>query len=459
MGAVTETGELYSAPVAFIYIFNLIIGVGALTMPKAFAAAGWIVSTIVICILAFMSFVTSTFMVEAMAAANAVLRIKEKNWGAINGEKSTTTSQDEEIFRENEPLINFTRVGQKPNLYDITTRVEMGQMARMFYGKSNMQDSTGSHPAAPSNATNHSQWKNVSSDSSEDHCWGNISKENVYRIYLLMFTVTLGPFAFFNVQKTKYLQMLTTVMRWLAFSMVIVLAVLRIFNGKGNKHVSAANFSGVPNLFGVCIYAFMCQHSLPSFITPMRDKSRVTCIFSLDFGIILLFYAVMSFSGMFAFNDLNDLYTLNFQNYTPFIHYFLALFPVFTLSTNFPIISITLRDNLKNLFYREGRQYSWTVDRLIFPIVTIIPPIGIAFATQNLEMLVGITGSYAGAGVQYVIPTTLVYCARKEIRSLITTYNNKHRSIFRQRSWLFFVLVWTVICVCFVSANHIITKK
>lgn len=40
--------------VAFIYIFNLIIGVGALTMPKAFAAAGWIVSTAIICILAFM---------------------------------------------------------------------------------------------------------------------------------------------------------------------------------------------------------------------------------------------------------------------------------------------------------------------------------------------------------------------------------------------------------------------
>lgn len=241
--------------------------------------------------------------------------------------------------------------------------------------------------------------------------------------------------------------------------MVIVLAIIRIWNGKGNKHVSKADFNGVPNLFGVCIYAFMCQHSLPSFITPMKDKSRVTCIFFVDFAIILLVYALMSFTGMFAFNDLNDLYTLNFQDYTPFIHYFLALFPVFTLSTNFPIISITLRDNLKNLFHREGRPHSWVVERLIFPIITIIPPIGVAFATQNLEILVGITGSYAGAGVQYIIPTTLVYCARKEIRSLISTYNNKHRSVFRQRSWLFFVLLWTFVCVAFVTANHIITRK
>ena len=28
-------------------------------------------------------------------------------------------------------------------------------------------------------------------------------------------TLILGPFAFFNVQKTKYLQMLTSVMRWI----------------------------------------------------------------------------------------------------------------------------------------------------------------------------------------------------------------------------------------------------
>ena len=36
------------------------------------------------------------------------------------------------------------------------------------------------------------------------------------------------------------------------------------------------------------------------------------------------------------------------------IHYFLSLFPVFTLSTNFPIIAITLRNNLKGLFLTEG---------------------------------------------------------------------------------------------------------
>ena len=43
--------------VGLIYIFNLIVGTGALTMPKAFAEAGWLVSVIGVGALAFMRFV------------------------------------------------------------------------------------------------------------------------------------------------------------------------------------------------------------------------------------------------------------------------------------------------------------------------------------------------------------------------------------------------------------------
>ena len=43
--------------VAFIYVFNLIIGVGALTMPKAFANAGWLIASVLIGILCLMRLV------------------------------------------------------------------------------------------------------------------------------------------------------------------------------------------------------------------------------------------------------------------------------------------------------------------------------------------------------------------------------------------------------------------
>ena len=45
--------------------------------------------------------------------------------------------------------------------------------------------------------------------------------------------------------------------------------------------------------------------------------------------------------------------------------------------------------------------------------MALLPPMALAFVTNSLEFLVGITGSYAGAGIQYVVPALLVYNGRK----------------------------------------------
>lgn len=56
--------------------------------------------------------------------------------------------------------------------------------------------------------------------------------------------LSLGPFVFFNVQKTKYLQLLTSIMRWLAFTIMIVYALksLFVYGPRGNPPV--ANLAG-----------------------------------------------------------------------------------------------------------------------------------------------------------------------------------------------------------------------
>ena len=39
---------------------------------------------------------------------------------------------------------------------------------------------------------------------------------------------------------------------------------------------SVFDISGMATLFGVSIYSFMCQHSLPSLVTPIRNKSLLS---------------------------------------------------------------------------------------------------------------------------------------------------------------------------------------
>ena len=126
-------------------------------------------------------------------------------------------------------------------------------------------------------------------------------------------------------------------------------------------------------------------------VTPIRKKKHLFGLVFMDYFCILVFYFLLAFTAIFAFDELNDLYTLNFQPnpgepiYKLVVHYFLSLFPVFTLSTSFPIIAITLRNNLKALFLTEGRMYSWCTRQCVFPLLALIPPVAGNYSLNNVH--------------------------------------------------------------------------
>jgi amino acid permease len=478
----TDSGAQYSEIVGFVYVFNLIVGTGALTMPAAFKEAGWLVGLVAIIVLAFMSYMTLTFMTEAMAITNAKLRLKQVlSQSTVKEESTEAVVNTDERRPLLEPKVAYTDI--KPS-FEITQRVEMGTMAVMFFNRVGMVffhlciiiylygDLAIYAAAVPKSLRDVACTFQFSNDSSlnltlsdDDPCWpsASINRMNAYRIFVAAFILLLGPFTFFNVQKTKYLQILTSLARWTAFLMMIILTSIRLGQGKGQGNPVVGNIAGVPNLFGVCVYSFMCHHSLPSLITPIKNKSRLLPILGGNYSLILVFYLVLSFTAVFSIKDIEDLYTLNFRPHdkepvtdiVP-IQYFLALFPVFTLSTSFPIISITLRNNLTAMFTPRNGHLPWYIPKIVCPLLVLIPPVAVAIGTNKIEFLVGITGSYAGTGIQYVIPAVLVMLARKDILAAGGGYI--HRSPFSHKGWVILTLVWSCICVIFVTVNYIISK-
>lgn len=289
-----------------------------------------------------------------------------------------------------------------------------------------------------------------------------------YRASLIGFLMVLGPFAFFNVQKTKYIQMCSIVFRWLAFTVMISIAVRRLLVDGVAGHPPIANLQGIPALFGTCVYSFMCHHSLPSLVVPIRDKNGLFSMLSADYALIGSFYLLLALTGSFAFSTLDDLYTLNFIPTVKqsgiliiFIEYFLALFPVFTLSASFPIIAITLRNNLQALFLDTTSlpDYNFVLRRLTFPLLAILPPIAVTYFTDSLTSLVSFTGSYAGTGIQYIIPVVLVWQARKICsQTLGQGIINEYRSPFQSVAWLIVILVWACTCIILVTLNFFLVS-
>lgn len=218
-------------------------------------------------------------------------------------------------------------------------------------------------------------------------------------------------------------------------------------------------------MFGVCVYSFMCHHSLPALVAPISNKGTLNRSLAFDYLLIAFFYLILALTGTFAFAHLDDLYTLDFGPRVPgnisnlfvkIIEYFLTLFPVFTLSTNYPIIAITLRNNLQTLLFKQDTRYNFIIRNILVPIFVILPPYFVAKYTKDLSILVGITGSYAGAGIQYIIPTLLVYYARRQTSETIGLgVMNNFASPFKSIYWLLFVFVWSIACMILVSVNLI----
>lgn len=110
----------------------------------------------------------------------------------------------------------------------------------------------------------------------------------------------------------------------------------------------------------------------------------------------------------------------------------------------------------------NARKRFW-VERIFFPSLAVIPPVLLALATEDLQILVGIVGSYAGACIQYVIPALLIYYARKQETTRVEELPLEElktkmalSSPFRHRYWIHFVFLWAAVSMILVTIDHII---
>ncbi|KAG8285793.1 hypothetical protein J6590_073510 [Homalodisca vitripennis] len=106
-------------------------------------------------------------------------------------------------------------------------------------------------------------------------------------------------------------------------------------------------------------------------------------------------------AAVFAFPHINPLFSLNFvpapgdSAELRVADYFLILFPVFTLTASFPVISVTLRNNLQSTV-SSGRTR--LLRFVILPLMAVIPPVFLAISMPNLEFLLD-EGNFSHSGM------------------------------------------------------------
>ena len=97
--------------------------------------------------------------------------------------------------------------------------------------------------------------------------------------FVVAFAVLILPLCFFSFENTKLLQYFSMVVRNLAFIVMIILALHHIATGSPSSLPSRSNIkffdlSQLTAVFGASIYSYMCHHSIPGIIAPIRNKNR-----------------------------------------------------------------------------------------------------------------------------------------------------------------------------------------
>jgi amino acid permease len=57
----------------------MLLGIGSLTIPYSFSRAGVVLGSLILLLNGFLSYVTATFMIESLAGANAIRKVRNSN--------------------------------------------------------------------------------------------------------------------------------------------------------------------------------------------------------------------------------------------------------------------------------------------------------------------------------------------------------------------------------------------
>ncbi|KAL3694962.1 hypothetical protein R1sor_008613 [Riccia sorocarpa] len=470
--ASSDSSSQFGPVTAFIYLFNFVVGTGVLALPSVLISGGWLLGGIFITIVAFLSYMSLTFVVESMAATNALIFLEREPKKAQFGNTSVNAIQISQVNDVKQPLLDSSTSVADCDIFAINERTELSEMASRYYNRTGLVlffsllivYMYGDGVIAST----------VIVRSLVTFIFGEDEPAWAFGLLLSIFFIFILPFCFFDFQKTKGLQMVTMVIRNASLVTIIFLAFrAALQKDQLVKQVRLTNFGALPNLFGGAVYSFMCHQSLPGIITPIANKKNIMKLTGAVFGFIYIIYMILFIGCLLAFGaDVRDPVTFNFppQVYG-FIGDALFLFPVFTLSSSFPMILITLRNNLDILFQLTyGGSKSSQAEKgdlakqrqIILTLISVVPPVVCAFLAQHfglsVDSLVGTSGAFAGCIVMFFIPASFVYLSRKVVKETIEnskapmkyySTENAYSSPFKGTKWVVALMGWTVVAMVF----------
>lgn len=540
----------YTLYALYFLSINYILGVGVVGVPYAFSKSGWLLGSALVIVITLISYMTVMWVAEAGERAEIIkeqqqLRatiVKHNNTGPTRTNNiltvtpTTTTTNNVQQFSTNEhtPLLIYHSNNNSSLLLDIgcTENFEVTDLVKLFLGPIHYNLYQISLLALMFIGL--LAYTQVFCVTVRALLFASEKDDTAVGLFLplLVFSAIVIPLSCIELEEQIYMQAILSLMRFVVIFAMILGSAVGLFlshknissNGdlaNNSKHFPApiVNFSGFGVAFSTALFSQLFQHSVPGLIRPLlkrpqSTRKRIRVVFGASLLTTCSLYLLLGITtSSYFLQDTNPSVNLNFVGYAnglnptkPWVkricialnNYIVVLFPALDTLSVFPLVAITLGNNLfaassprivnilsnRLLFFTPSNYKQHTtinstyydsvenpinsttrmrvkVATIFFRLCAAVPPlIGSLFAT-DLSFSLQLAG-VAGVYVAFVAPSLLQSNSTKLVEALFGTTSTTIYSGWYSRSSLpAFVLcfaAFSFVIVCIQIREYLIQK-
>lgn len=271
-----------------------------------------------------------------------------------------------------------------------------------------------------------------------------------YYVCVAIFSAVVIVLSLMDISDQARIQQVMTGYRFTAFTTMIITVLIASFypNQFDPAHssntpphfvtnISPINWNGFGMIFSVAGVALNVHYNIPDIVQPMQTKAKknILRVCMIGMGTTILFYILIGWICAAEFGSMTfPLVTLNWSGYTgidggwgvgqstaawsAIIKLFIMLFPVLNMISVFPLVAISLADNLITSVPQSIKSsFTPSQIRTLCRLLSVLPPLLFSVLAGKLDLIFNITGLIAFF-LELVIPCifqllSIRYCVRQ----------------------------------------------
>ena len=471
----------YTPFVAYLFTINYILGVGALGMPYAFYKSGIIVGVILTFVCSLMSYLTTVWVAHAafrvkqgrklakgnpfespkqlkkkqpsdetssLVGESKIMSIYRSLSGVLGDEESASQSRSPSRRQRERQVAAATsssnstisRVHEDPEVIDLVEEL-LGSNMRVLYQVS----------LIALTVTGLVAYTQVFVRSFLSQVWD----ECPLWMPTFLFALIVVPLSCLDLDEQVQTQIVMSMLRFASLALIFggMLVAIWVQDGGGQTKALPYDHSGGAEMplveeagfgimFSTAVFSQLFQHSVPGLVRPLAEEKRrsVPNIFFSALMTTAIIYCFISIVCCYHLgNDIQQSINLNFIGFEwgiaegsvwhPFattLSLVVVLFPAFDTLSVFPLIAITLGNNLRSISpelmrplasylagnrrevegVEEGEQAQNNIITVLWRLVACLPPLALSLIVKDLSLSLMIGGA-CGIIVAFIIPAAL----------------------------------------------------